>query len=272
MKTMQNTCPKDLKSLVDESGSWIDWFQHMADMTKFAEDTVKECLDNCDEIGRIDMCEEGKPPAMVGCPLRNPECAFGRKALAKARLYAFNSLRGVIPGKIQKDIMDPISKLELAWAESWNFQGVLYLHGKSGAGKSFCAAWLIYNRKIKRLMNYWDDEHRWKGIASGTAWVSAYDAVDKTNMEWLRKTPLLVLDDLGTEAQSPANKATIGEIISKRYDNDVPTIITSNLELSSDDSSKYTCERLYGRRVVDRIADSGKVVAFKGPSMRTSAA
>jgi len=241
----------------------VGYFKYMAEMSRIADEMITECMEDCDDDGRVEICpDDGMNPCLMGCKLINKDCAYGVKVIERAKISVLNYLNKIVPKKIFKDLSKVKQTQALNLASGWKYKGVLYLFGESGIGKSFCAAWLLYNHKLNQVTKYWDREDVWNDILTGISWVSAYDAVDKLNFEMVKRAPMLILDDLGTEQQTPGNKSTIGEIIAKRYDNDVPTIITSNINPNS---------LMYGKRVTDRIADEGYCVEFTGVSMRTSA-
>lgn len=72
---------------------------------------------------------------------------------------------------------------------------------------------------------------------------------------------LLILDDVGSEKMSDWVEETFYLIINKRYNEMLPTIFTSNLNLSE------LADRI-GDRIVSRIAGSCEVVELKGEDKR----
>ena len=64
---------------------------------------------------------------------------------------------------------------------------------------------------------------------------------------------LLVLDDLGTEAKIYNNEETLPFILYRRYERNLPTIITTNFNL------KQIGER-YGDRIADRLRTYARIV------------
>ncbi len=78
-------------------------------------------------------------------------------------------------------------------------------------------------------------------------------------------SPILAVDDLGTE---PISIKVFGneilplvDLLSARYDQMLPTIITTNL------GPEKITER-YGERIADRIREMAEVIQFSGPSFR----
>ena len=77
---------------------------------------------------------------------------------------------------------------------------------------------------------------------------------------------LLILDEVGVQFGSDAEKLILFEIINGRYENRKSTIVISNLAMTA--LSEYL-----GERVVDRLReDGGKMVVFDWPSYRRQAA
>ena len=74
-------------------------------------------------------------------------------------------------------------------------------------------------------------------------------------------TELLILDDLGTEYETPFYNATIYNIINTRLNSRKPTIISTNLGFDG-------ISRRYDERVVSRIVAAYKCLEFHGEDVR----
>ena len=72
---------------------------------------------------------------------------------------------------------------------------------------------------------------------------------------------LLILDDLGTEYETPFYNATIYNIINTRLNNGKPSIISTNLDFRG-------IELRYDKRVVSRIVSVYTCLEFKGEDIR----
>lgn len=81
-------------------------------------------------------------------------------------------------------------------------------------------------------------------------------------LERLETVDFLVLDDLGKQAASQWNDETFWRLIKKRYDEERPTLITTNL--SQEDRAKD--DRWRG--IEDRFRDDGLMLTVKGGSVR----
>ena len=77
----------------------------------------------------------------------------------------------------------------------------------------------------------------------------------------VRSTPLLVLDDLGTEYENNWVRTKVDAIITERCNRLLPIIITTNLKAEEIMST-------YQDRVYDRLKGCSLIVNFSGTSMR----
>ena len=68
----------------------------------------------------------------------------------------------------------------------------------------------------------------------------------------IRNAPLLILDDLGTENATPWAKEKLYQIINHRYSEQMPTVITTNVDLSA--RGKID-ERIYSRIMDHRLTE-----------------
>ena len=80
----------------------------------------------------------------------------------------------------------------------------------------------------------------------------------------LRKTSILVIDDLGAEHTEGWVLTKVDAIISERYNNMLPIIVTTNL-------SANELKATYAERVIDRIRSTMLTVSFSGQSLRSRA-
>ena len=86
------------------------------------------------------------------------------------------------------------------------------------------------------------------------------DSISET-IDSVMNTDLLILDDLGTEYETPFFNATIYNIINTRLNSGKPAIISTNLDFEG-------IRRRYDDRVVSRIVAVYSCLEFKGEDIR----
>ncbi|MEU7066934.1 ATP-binding protein [Streptomyces sp. NPDC046161] len=89
----------------------------------------------------------------------------------------------------------------------------------------------------------------------------------------LKKIPLLLIDDLGTEKISEFTEEATYRLLNERYNESLPTLITSNLPALStvDDRGNKQGPDLtdkLGERIADRLREITHIVPMQGPSRR----
>lgn len=124
----------------------------------------------------------------------------------------------------------------------------LVLAGGKGCGKSTAAVWAIAERRAGHF--------RYAGELAGLS-------RDDDERRRVTRAPLLVIDDLGVEYLDDKGwfAAFFDEVIVRRHDNELKTIITTNLPKAKF-SARYRSER-----VLDRLA-TGMFVEIPEGSMR----
>lgn len=80
-------------------------------------------------------------------------------------------------------------------------------------------------------------------------------------MEKAKVAPLAVLDDIGVRSASEPFRADLHEIINHRITNKMPTIYTSNVQISQ-------LNEIYDKRLTDRVRDMCAEFTYAGESHR----
>lgn len=140
-----------------------------------------------------------------------------------------------------------------AFLEPTNTKTMLILAGGVGCGKTVAAAWAIDSRKT--------------GLFVKAVELVRHGTYDREFWEQLGASPLLAIDDLGTEPRDEKGwaAANLDALLDARYDGARKTILTTNL--TADDFKARYCAGA-GIRTLDRIREIGTFFAVPGDSMR----
>jgi len=166
---------------------------------------------------------------------RNPREEAGHPELSTLGLYGnksfdnFNPRHGVGLPADQVKLLDEALSFAVQYAE--NPQGWLVISGKTGSGKTHLAA-AIGNFRTS--------------LGFPPLFVVVPDLLDHLRatfnpnspvsldhrFEEVRTSPLLILDDLGTQSSTPWAKEKLFQLFNYRYVAELPTVITTSLSLN----------------------------------------
>jgi DNA replication protein DnaC len=195
----------------------------------------------------------------------------------RSRLYAFSQLEEL--SHLTFDNFKPrghvglgeaqANSLEFAYNQAKRFSQNkttpwIFLHGKYGCGKTHLAA-AIANVSVE------------EGIQ--TLFITVPDLLDtlrfsysssetsfEDRFEEIRRSPLLILDDFGTQNATSWAQEKLFQIINYRYINKLPMVVTTNLEL--DEIEGRIRSRLEDPELVTKVAISAP--DYRRPSVGAS--
>jgi DNA replication protein DnaC len=138
----------------------------------------------------------------------------------------------------------------------------LYLWGPVGTGKTYAAyaAYKLakYNRIMARIVNstalLQDIRDDFTNAARDPYYQSRFD-------EWIEYKGVLFIDDIGSEKPTEWALQTFYSLINTRYEQDLPTIFTSNCSIEE------LADRL-GDRIASRIVEMCDIIKLDGEDRR----
>ena len=129
----------------------------------------------------------------------------------------------------------------------------IYLHGSFGSGKTYLIASLfneMAKKNVKSVLIYYPEFLRSLKSSFNTTYNEQYD--------YIRKVPLLLLDDIGAENCSNWSRDDVlGPLLQYRMENNLSTFFTSNLSLDELEKSlsisSSGVDKVKARRIIERI-------------------
>ena len=135
----------------------------------------------------------------------------------------------------------------------------LLMMGATGLGKSHLSlaiaaevvqkGYMVLNGSVQDLFSAVQNEYYGRGQS------------DISTMDSMRQADLLVLDDLGSEYDTPFQNSTLFSILNYRLEQQKPTIISTNLTFQQ-------IERRYSDRVASRLLTLYTCLKFTGVDVR----
>ena len=129
----------------------------------------------------------------------------------------------------------------------------LYLTGSFGSGKTYLVAALLNEmakKKVASALVYYPEFLR--------SLKSSFQTDYNERFDYIKKSPLLLLDDIGAENESAWSRdEVLGPILQYRMQNHLPTFFTSNLNLKELETIFATTssgvDKVKARRIIERI-------------------
>ncbi len=288
----------DEKLLVDEyrKACKDPYFKDMVKELKIEEEkllkrtsVLQECsleLKNCLNCKSILECKNKILGYAYTPMVFNDELIFNyvackhKENLEKEEEYKKNIYLYDIPKEIREasltDVYSDISRTPiLKWFNSFmknfgvepNLKG-LYLSGSFGCGKTYLVS-AMFNELAK------------KGVKSAIIYFPEFlrdlkssfkDDFDE-KYDYIKKVPLLLLDDIGAENLSPWSRDEIlGTILQYRMQERKPTFFTSNLNMEELENhfqmTKNSSDIVKARRIIERIKQLTDTIEYIGKNLR----
>ncbi len=154
----------------------------------------------------------------------------GLRALSRMTFESFEFREGEIPEDHSKNLFDVWDAVRTYAEKPWP-QGWLLLYGTYGCGKTHLAAAAVNHRiamlerpamfvVVPDFLDYLRSTFNPNGYGGGDEYFQRVKTVE-----------FLVLDDLGAENSTPWVTETLFQLINYRYNNELPTIFTSNADV-----------------------------------------
>ncbi len=132
-------------------------------------------------------------------------------------------------GKLQKDVVEFARHYVDSFQRGKKQKG-LFINGCTGCGKSHIASAILKLVIAKGFTGYWCNvADLMNTIRDVMARSIPYEELDYVDVK-CRDRDLLVLDDLGAEAPKGLTLQRLYSLVNRRYERQLPIIVTSNLE------------------------------------------
>ena len=267
--SFQDACAdKEFKNYIDELKIKYDILMKY---TSSLEDTFIE-YKNCQNCSGLSSCKNIMPGYRYTPIEKNGVITFSYDACDKKiqeinenkyknNLEVFDMPKNIKDASFKDIYKDdkarlPIIKYFKEFIEDYNKDEKpkgIYLHGSFGSGKTYLIASLfneMAKKNVKSVLIYYPEFLRSLKSSFNTTYNEQYD--------YIRKVPLLLLDDIGAENCSNWSRdEVLGPLLQYRMENNLSTFFTSNLSLEELEKSlsisSSGVDKVKARRIIERI-------------------
>lgn len=239
--------------------------------TSSLEDAFEECK-NCQKCKSLDMCKNKVAGFAYTPSLDRKIITFSYQACEKKEeeikrnaykdnLELFDMPKSIAEASLKEIYIDDKTRLPIIkyFKEfMYNYDKLekpkgIYLTGSFGSGKTYLIAALfneMAKKGIKSALIYYPEFLRSLKASFQTDYIERFN--------YIKKVPLLLLDDIGAENSSDwARDEVLGPILQYRMENQLPTFFTSNLTIEELEKSLATTktgvDKIKARRIIERI-------------------
>lgn len=144
----------------------------------------------------------------------------------------------------------------------------LFLYGNFGSGKTYLISALfneLAKENVKSAIVFWPEFLR--------SLKSSFDTDFEDKYEYIKKVPLLLIDDIGAENTTAWGRDEIlCPLLQHRMQEKLPTFFTSNLDMEALEQhfavSKNGVEEIKSRRIIERIKQLSNEVQIVSKNLR----
>lgn len=194
----------------------------------------------------------------ISCRYKNKEIKENKE---NEYVYAFDMPKDIRNARMKDIYLDDASRKEvITWLskfiksyDSTKKMKGLYLNGNFGCGKTYLIAATfneLSKKNIKSAIIYWPEFLR--------SLKSSFDDDFKERFEYIKKIPLLLIDDIGAEnVTSWGRDEVLGTILQYRMEEGLTTFFTSNLTYDELENAlsltRGKVDSLKSTRIMERI-------------------
>lgn len=254
--------------------------------TSLIEDSCSE-IKNCSKCKGLQFCKN-ELKGYYNMPIIDNEdisfvykaCKYKEKETYKKNINLFDMPSNLKNAKMKDIYIDDKSRIEvIKYIDNYfkkfpsDMKG-LYLHGNFGCGKTYLIAALfneLAKSNIKSAIIYFPEFLR--TLKASFQKYEESEGSFSEKYEYIKKVPLLLIDDIGAENVTPWGRDEIlGTLLQYRMNENLPTFFTSNLTIEELEShlaiTSKDEDKVKARRIIERIKCLSSDMKLIGESRR----